>query len=143
MSLFLNFVFIFHTFFTFHKYCLFHYWIWAIKCRLRKSMPILRTFSYLWRYKSSRSWYSWEAILKNSRNCREITCARVPFLIKLQPATLLKKRLWHMLTKFLRIAFCLGLTLISFHILLCLIYFGNLSKFCCLGGEINIFSKYL
>ena len=100
MSLFLNFVFIFHTFFTFHKYCLFHYWIWAIKCRLRKSMPILRTFSYLWRYKSSRSWYSWEAILKNSRNCREITCARVPFLIKLQPATLLKKRLWHMLTKF-------------------------------------------
>ena len=33
--------------------------------------------------------------LEISQNSQENTCARVSFLIKLQPATLLKKRLWH------------------------------------------------
>ena len=51
----------------------------------------------------------------NSQNSQENTCARVPFLIKLQasglmPATISKKRLWHRcfpvnFAKFLRISF--------------------------------------
>ena len=36
-----------------------------------------------------------KVFLKISPNSQESTCARVSFLIKLQAATLLKKRLWH------------------------------------------------
>ena len=36
-----------------------------------------------------------KVLLEISQNAQENTCARVSFLIKLQPATLLKKRLWH------------------------------------------------
>ena len=48
--------------------------------------------------------------LQNAQNSKENTCARVSFLIKLQPATLLKRRLWHRyfpvnFTKFLRTPF--------------------------------------
>ena len=33
--------------------------------------------------------------LKISQNSQENTCVRLPSLIKLRPATLLKKKLWH------------------------------------------------
>ena len=51
-----------------------------------------------------------KVFLEISQNSQENTCARVSFLIKLQAATLLKKRLWHRcfpvnFVKFLRTPF--------------------------------------
>ena len=36
-----------------------------------------------------------KVFLKISQNSQENTCARISFLIKFRPATLLEKRLWH------------------------------------------------
>ena len=55
--------------------------------------------------------YSLESMfLEISQNSQENTCARASYLIKLKPATLLRKRLWHRcfpvnFAKFLRILF--------------------------------------
>ena len=61
---------------------------------------------------ATRGVLSGKEFLEISQNSQENTCARVPFLIKLQaaPATLLKKRLWHRcfpanFVKFLRTSF--------------------------------------
>ena len=42
-----------------------------------------------------RRWSVKKAFLEISQISQENTCARASFLIKLQPATLLRKRLWH------------------------------------------------
>ena len=51
-----------------------------------------------------------KVFLEISQNAQESTCVRISFLIKAQPATLLKKRLWHScfpvnFVKFLRTLF--------------------------------------
>ena len=73
-----------------------------------------RRFKNISQFRSSRQRCSINTVfLKISQNSQENTCARVSFLIKLQasqPATLLKKRLWHRcfpvnFAKFLRTTF--------------------------------------
>ena len=63
----------------------------------RLSLVLLkkRCLSLILTKAATRGVLSNKVFLQNAQNSKENTCARVSFLIKLQAATLLKKRLWH------------------------------------------------